>query len=134
MNKRRCINCGRMFYPQKHIKNQRYCSRKECQNARKKEWAKYRLKHDKNYKTYRKAIHDKWKINHPYYWRYYKKNITEKNKTIEESVKKMESKKPILKILIEKNTLTDLPNEGVINCDCRLVLISQKNLLKPTRS
>jgi hypothetical protein len=123
MNKKRCLNCGRRFYPYKHIKNQRYCSNKECQSIRVKNWIKYKLKHNKNYRAYRKIIQDKWKANNPNYWLRYKE-LAEKIKTLKGESEKTKSKKPILKILIKRDTLATLPKMGIINCNCKLVLSS----------
>jgi len=109
MNKRRCKNCGCMFYPQKHIKNQRYCSKKECQNARSNRWRSLKLKYDKDYRDNLKAIQLKWKLLHPDYWVHYKRNI--KN-----------NKKSMVKIVIKRGVLVNLRKTKTVNCNCRLVL------------
>ncbi|MEI8055027.1 MAG: hypothetical protein WCH10_03390 [bacterium] len=112
---RRCANCGNKFYPQKHVLNQRYCSKKKCQSARKTDWIRHKLKYDKDYKTYRQEIQNKWKSNNPGYWAKYKKDFAEIKPP-------NEAKTHIIKILIEKNTLNDLSKTKVINCNCQLVL------------
>jgi hypothetical protein len=119
MNKIRCKNCSCRFYPQKHIKNQRYCSRKECQTARKKTYYE-RKKRDKDYKARRKEIQKKWRDKNPHYWRQYKKDIAQN-----EWANKIKCKKPVLKILVKKSTLADLPKMGVINCDCKLIVTAK---------
>ncbi|MEI8054939.1 MAG: hypothetical protein WCH10_02940 [bacterium] len=128
MSKRRCVNCKCKFHHQNHIVNQRYCSKKECQNARKGKWARHKLKHDKSYQNYRKEVQNKWKAKNPQYWARYKEDIIEKAKNnkeiIREKTSKIKSKKPILKILVEKNTLANLHKMRVINCGCKLILIS----------
>lgn len=120
MNKRRCINCGRMFYPYNHIINQKYCSRKECQLVRKNTWLRYKLKYDQDYRDNKKAAQYKWKMKNRNYS--YKKNTASSRK------------KPILKILMGRKAIVDLYKTKTINCDCCLVLTSQKNLLKRLRS
>jgi hypothetical protein len=118
MNKRRCINCGCNFYPQKHIKNQRYCSKKACQMARKNTWLRHKLKCDQDYMDNKKAAQHKWKTNNRDYRNRYKKNTASSRK------------KPILKILMGRKAIVDLCKTKIINCDCCLVLTSQKNLQK----
>jgi broad-specificity NMP kinase len=117
MNKRRCIKCGCKFYPQKHIKNQKYCSKKACQMARKTAWTRDKLRYDEDYRDNKKAAQLKWETNNPDYWIHYKKNMAS-------------SRKPILKILMERKAIVDLCKTKVINCDCCLVLTAQKKLLK----
>lgn len=85
-------------------------------------WRKYKLKHDKNYKAYRKAIQNKWKTNNPDYWIRYKKNLAIKIKAGEKSNRKVKAKKIGIKILLEKDILPSLRKTGVINCNCNLVL------------
>ena len=124
MNKKRCLNCGCKFSPKKHITHQEYCAKKSCQSERMKAWRKYKLKHDKNYKAYRKAIQDKWRTNNPDYWMHYKKSFAKKIKTGEKNTRKVEAKKPSIKILLGKDILLNLRKIGVINCNCELVLRS----------
>jgi hypothetical protein len=113
MNKRRCIHCGCKFYPQKHIKNQRYCSKKECQNARISKWRHLKLKYDKDYQDNQKAAQLKWKLLHPDYWLHYKRSTKDNKKIL---------KKSMVKILVKKGVLTNLRKLKAINCNCRLVL------------
>jgi hypothetical protein len=127
MNKRRCINCGCKFYPQKHIANQKYCSKKECQNARRREWMRHKLKHDYDYKANRKEAQYRWRINNSDYWSGYKKNMSTKQKV---KMNKTVSKKPTLKILVAKSTLINLRKIKEIDCYCRLIVASQKKLLR----
>jgi hypothetical protein len=42
----RCAHCSCLFFPDPRVKNQRYCSSKECQRARKRLWQKEKLAHD----------------------------------------------------------------------------------------
>ncbi len=124
MKSKRCLNCNCKFYPQKHILNQKYCANKKCQNARRKKWIKYKLKHDKEYKTYRQEIQNKWKAKNLCYWTERKKNLTTQANTLQEENRK-------IKILVEKDTLADLSKMGVINCHCQLIIAPK---VKPTRT
>ncbi len=122
MKRTTCIGCGCRFYPEKHILNQRYCSRPACQNARRKTWRKYKLKHDPSYKAYRKVIQNKWKINNPDYWVRYKRSVPEKIRANENTICKAEALRTSLKILLEKDILLNLRKMKVIHCNCKLVL------------
>ena len=42
-----CIFCGRSFDPYPTVPDQRYCSRSECQKARRRKWQKEKLAADK---------------------------------------------------------------------------------------
>ena len=119
MNKKRCKNCGHKFSSPKHISKQQYCSKAECQKIRKKEWNRRKAKRDKGYKAYRKEIQNKWRAKNPHYWRRYKENAVQN-----EATNKIKHKKPILKIIVKKGTLSNLHKIGAINCDCRLILTS----------
>lgn len=132
-NKKRCPHCGCKFHPQKHIVNQKYCSKQNCQRARKNAWTCLKLKRDRDYETNKKEAQYKWKINNSDYWarykRNYKKNIAvgrpnKERAKQKEKINKSRFKKPALKILLRKNALIDLHKAKTINCDCRLILIS----------
>ena len=73
-NKKRCPHCGCKFHPQKHIVNQKYCSKQNCQRARKNAWTCLKLKRDRDYETNKKEAQYKWKINNSDYWARYKRN------------------------------------------------------------
>jgi hypothetical protein len=113
MNRRKCKNCGGMFSPYKHIKNQRYCSKKKCQRARDNIWRYLKLKYDKDYMTNKKKSQRNWVSKHPDYWVLYKKYLKGKKRL---------PKKFMVKILVKKGILTNLRKEKSTNCNCRLVL------------
>lgn len=72
--KMRCANpaCGRLFSPNPRIKNQRYCSAKACQLARKREWQREKMKNDPDYRLNQKAAQQHWRENHRDYPRRYR--------------------------------------------------------------
>ena len=128
MHSKYCLNCGRKFYPKKHIANQKYCSRKECQSVRKKEWTNLKLKNDIDYKTNKKEAQRRWRMDNPEYWKRYKKKmvadmeVDRDEKLQEECAVGDKDKNPILKIFLEKSMLDDLKKEREIDCDCKLIL------------
>lgn len=130
MNMKRCVNCNTRFYPQKHIINQRYCSKPECQSARKREWARCKFKYNKNYKAYRNEIQNKWKNNNLHYWKHYRtnKNLVLKTKTSKKTPKanNVKSEKLMLKISLAKSVLYNLRKMKAINCNCRLIFMTEK--------
>ena len=130
MNKKHCVNCSCKLYPNRHIVNQRYCSRRQCQNTRRREWMRRKLRHDEDYKANQKEAQHKWKTNNPDYWVRYKKNtpagngINKRTAKQKEKSNKLAFKKPILKILLTKRALVNLRKIKSINYDCRIILLS----------
>lgn len=114
MNKKRCLHCRAKFYPYRHIKKQKYCSKKSCQAARQSKWRQLKLKSDQDYQNNKKTAHYTWKAKHPNYWNGYHKKVVAKKKS---------SQKSPLKVLIKKEVLTNWRKTKTINCDCQLVLI-----------
>jgi len=129
MKIKRCINCNRKFNLYKHISNQKYCSRRQCQNVRKNAWTRQKLKRNKDYKTNKKEAQYKWRINNPNYWVHYKRNIADSARVNRGKAKQRRKtnnskfKKPALKILLEKGLLAALHKSGTIKCDCSLSLV-----------
>jgi len=72
--RKRCRNkdCGVLFVPCRQVPGQEYCSRKECQQARKREWNRKKLASDPDYKEARKAAQQRWKEKNPTYWQEYR--------------------------------------------------------------
>lgn len=68
MNKVRCAHCGSRFVPNPHIKNQRYCSKVECQRARKTCWQRQKLATDPDYQADKKESQKAWRNQNPGYW------------------------------------------------------------------
>jgi len=71
---KRCRNkdCGVLFVPCRQVPGQEYCSRKECQQARKREWNRKKLASDPDYKEARKEAQQRWKEKNPTYWQEYR--------------------------------------------------------------
>jgi hypothetical protein len=125
--KKRCVNCRCRFYPKKHILNQRYCSKKTCQRARKNAWLCHKIKYDQDYRDNKKAAQRKWKLLHPDYYRNYKKRTSgskignsDVNSNDMEKINKINFKLPILKFSLAKSVLTSLRKAKNVTCICRL--------------
>ena len=72
--RKRCRNkgCGVLFVPCRQVPRQEYCSRKECQQARKREWNRKKFASDPDYKEARKEAQKRWKDKNPHYWKEYR--------------------------------------------------------------
>jgi hypothetical protein len=67
-----CVHCGRPFEPSPRVKNQRYCSDKDCQRARKREWQKEKLLSDPDYQANQRDCQKQWHQRHPGYYKQYR--------------------------------------------------------------
>ncbi|MBW1749682.1 MAG: hypothetical protein JRJ37_03095 [Deltaproteobacteria bacterium] len=74
LKRKRCQNkdCARLFVPCPQVPKQKFCSRKECQQARKREWNKKKLASDPEYQEARKDAQKRWKDKNPNYWKDYR--------------------------------------------------------------
>lgn len=70
--KRRCEHCGDRFRPRPNVAHQRYCSREECQRARRREWHKGKLRTDEAYRDNQRDAQKRWRENHLGYWKAYR--------------------------------------------------------------
>ncbi len=71
-----CAHCSVLFSPRN--KNQFYCSRHECQCARKAAWQRLKIKTDPDYKNDQRLSREKWAQNNPDYWKNYRARNPEK--------------------------------------------------------
>jgi hypothetical protein len=69
--RRNCKHCGISFEPFKNPK-QSYCSKMDCQLARKREWRRKKMKQDIDYKANQKAANKRWQSKNPTYWQEYR--------------------------------------------------------------
>lgn len=79
---KRCQNkdCGVLFVPCPQVPKQKYCSKKECQQVRKREWNKQKLVSDSDYREARKDAQQKWKNKRPTYYKEYRAHHPEYTK------------------------------------------------------
>ena len=69
MDKRRCRYCGKTFRPRPQVPNQKYCSDRACQNARKRAWQKNRGNRDSDYRENQRSAQQRWAARNPDDWR-----------------------------------------------------------------
>jgi len=80
----RCQSCNRRFSPLPHIKNQQFCSRKQCQAERRRGWRRLKLATDEDYKNDQQAAQRRWLDTRPDYYLIYRAahpDYTEGNRT-----------------------------------------------------
>ena len=71
-----CLGCSEFFIPRN--RSQEYCSKPECQKARKALWQKEKIKNDHEYKETQKLSNQKWLLNNSDYWKNYRQKNPEK--------------------------------------------------------
>jgi hypothetical protein len=72
MDRKRCRHCQSFFLPNPRIKNQQYCSRPACQQARKTRWQREKVRHDTDYQANHRDAQKNWLKHHPDYWKNYR--------------------------------------------------------------
>ena len=70
----RCANpaCRRLFLPNPHVSNHRYCNRKDCQRVRKRCWQRQKMKNDPDYQDNQREAPQCWMEQNRDYWRRYR--------------------------------------------------------------
>lgn len=71
-----CLCCGTFFVPRN--KDQKYCSKPDCQRKRKARWQRQKLATDPAYKEDQRLANNKWLENNLDYWEKYRKRNPEK--------------------------------------------------------
>ena len=71
--RRRCVACRKLFVPCPQVKEQKYCSKAECQKERKRRWQRRKISEDPAYRQNRRDAQRRWREAHPDYWRRYRK-------------------------------------------------------------
>jgi len=83
--RKRCRNkdCDELFTPCPQVPTQEYCSKKECQRARKREWNRKKLASDEDYREARRDAQKNWREKNPDYCKQYRarqKDYVQKNR------------------------------------------------------
>lgn len=69
---RQCKHCRREFRRRPQNPDQRYCSKPECQRARKRNWQQKKMLSDAEYQASQHEAQHLWKENTPDYWSEYR--------------------------------------------------------------
>lgn len=68
-----CVHCGKSFKSNPRVKNQRYCSEKDCQKARRARWQRLKMSNDPDYKENQQRCWKRWIRAHPGYYKDYRR-------------------------------------------------------------
>lgn len=77
MDNKRCAACAQVFTPRRNVPDQRYCSKPECQRARRRRWQRHKRKADPDYQANQAAAQRRWRERHREYWRWYRQQHPE---------------------------------------------------------
>ncbi len=77
MKRRKCKNCNELFVITPKHPDQKYCSRKECQRARKTQWQRQKLSIDDDYRENQADCQVRWTEKNPGYWKRYREKHPE---------------------------------------------------------
>ena len=77
MKRKKCKNCDRLFVITARHPDQEYCSRKECQKARKNQWQRLKLSSDEDYQKNQADCQARWAAKSPGYWKRYREKHPE---------------------------------------------------------
>jgi hypothetical protein len=70
----RCAHCKCLFFTNPRVKNQRFCSSRDCQSARKRLWQREKIAIDPDYQQNRRDCQRAWCGRNPDYWKNYRLN------------------------------------------------------------
>ena len=79
-----CVNCSTFFIPRNCKQN--YCTKADCQRARKAAWQRYKMKYDDDYRSQQHLSQQKWLQTNPGYYRSYRRRNPDKvqrNRTLQ---------------------------------------------------
>jgi len=127
---KRCECCKRGFIPHPAVRDQRYCSHRDCQKARKRKWQKEKLANDSDYRANQAEAQRQWRSRNKGYWRAYRQKnsaYTEKNRMGQKDrnqrrrsgsgIAKMDELKGKILIPSGRYRLVPLCNEGIAKMD-----------------
>lgn len=69
MTAKRCAGCDESFVPRPQVPDQVFCSSRDCQRVRKRQWQRAKLGHDPDYRENQRAAQRSWQVRNPDYWR-----------------------------------------------------------------
>ena len=133
LKRKRCQNkdCGLLFVPCPQVPKQEFCSRKECQQARKREWNRNKLASDPEYQEARKDAQQRWQDKNPNYWKEYRAGHSEYTKKNREQQRirnqKRRQKPPAAKVV---KTDESIPINNVLTGRYKIIPIRADMIVK----
>lgn len=74
MENKNCAACGQTFQPRPQVPQQAYCSAPACQQQRRQQWLRLKLKADPDYRDNQTRAQQAWIQRNPDYWRQYRES------------------------------------------------------------
>ncbi len=112
----KCVHCGKKFNPNPRIKNQEYCSSKDCQKARRAKWQRENSANDPDYKDNQRRCWKEWLKRHPDYYREYRRQhpeYVERNRLLQIQRNARKRKNGLVKLIAKMDSLrTGCPRRG----------------------
>ncbi len=133
LKRKRCQNkdCGRLLVPCPQVPNQKFCSRKECQQARKREWNRKKLASDPEYQEARKDAQKRWKDKNPTYWKDYRprhSEYTRKNREQQRIRNQKQRQKRSVPMIVK--TDESIPTNNVLTGRYKIIPIRADMIVK----
>ena len=97
VKRRKCKNCRKSLAITASHPEQTYCSKKECQKARKNKWQRRKLSSDEDYRKNQADCREQWVEKHPGYWKQYRAKhpeSTRRNRAKQSERNRINRKKP----------------------------------------
>lgn len=133
LKRKRCQNkdCGRLFVPCLQVPKQQFCSRKECQQARKREWNRKKVASDPEYQEARKDAQKRWKDKNPDYWKDYRSRHSAytKNNREQQRIRNQKRRKKASEPMIVK-TDESIPTNNVLTGRYKIIPIRADMIVK----
>ena len=129
MVKKRCKFCRCLFPLTKRNPDQKYCSKPDCQRARKRRWQKMKMQGDEAYRLNKQDVQERWCVKNSDYWEKYRENNPDYTKSNREKQRHRNRRRKAIKSLSSEIAKMDaLPSE---KCDISGIygLISVQDLL-----
>ncbi|KPA15113.1 hypothetical protein MHK_004685 [Candidatus Magnetomorum sp. HK-1] len=125
MEKKICLNknCRRLFVASPKHPNQKYCSRKKCQNARKAKWQRKKLGIDEDYRKNQSQSYEKWISNKPDYWKKYRNRNPDYTKRNREKQKERD--------LLKRKKVTQAANTSTLQSLAKMDALTSKKQIIP---
>ena len=93
MDRKRCRHCQSIFLPDPRVKNQEYCNRPECRQAKKALWQREKMRRDPDYQADHRDAQKNWLKHHPDYWKTYRARHPSYVQTNKQKQKKRDHKR-----------------------------------------
>ncbi|WP_081733880.1 hypothetical protein [Methylomonas sp. 11b] len=124
---KQCPACGQSFQPRPQVPLQTYCSAPSCQQHRKRQWHRNKLKTDPDYQENQQRAQQSWIERNPDYWRQYRKShpkYVDRNRTLQRTRNAKAKTNPIANM--DASTPAKLLPSGIY----RLSLVTEANIAK----